>query len=294
LTAVALLVLFWCWETFRPHHGSADRWRHAGRNLAFAVVNTVVLAVAFGSATVFVAEWAEGRRFGLLHSFDLGGPVRLLFGLVLLDGWMYVWHWANHAVPILWRFHRVHHSDAHMDVTTATRFHLGEHVGAASLRLVLIPLLGIELWTLVLYDTLVLAVTQLHHADISLGRWDRWLRWLIVTPDIHKVHHSDERDETDSNYSTVLSVWDRLAGTLRLRADPRTIRYGLPEFADPSWQSWWRMWKMPFVGRAPEDRMVATASDADLPPIHQEPALLVGMAPHGRENRGASATYRAE
>jgi sterol desaturase/sphingolipid hydroxylase (fatty acid hydroxylase superfamily) len=245
---VLLLALFWCWETWRPFFGRRqERLRHAGRNLALALFNTVVLGLAFGSVTAAVAGWTERYGYGLLNVLDFSEPVRFVLALVLLDGWMYVWHRANHAVPLLWRFHRMHHSDPHMDVTTATRFHLGEHVGASVLRLGLIPLLGFNVWELVVYETLVIAVTQFHHADISIGRWDRWLRPLIVTPDMHKVHHSDLRPETESNYSTVLSVWDRLAGTFRLRPDPKTIVFGLEEFAAPSWQSWWGMWKTPFA-----------------------------------------------
>jgi sterol desaturase/sphingolipid hydroxylase (fatty acid hydroxylase superfamily) len=141
----------------------------------------------------------------------------------------------------------MHHSDRQMDVTTATRFHLGEHVGAAILRLGLIPLLGFSIWSLVVYDTLVLAITQFHHADISIGRWDRWLRWLIVTPYMHKMHHSDWQPETDSNYSTLFSWWDRLGRSFSMRADPKTIRFGLEAYTDPSWQSWWGMLKTPFV-----------------------------------------------
>ena len=184
------------------------------------------------------------------------GPARLVVALVLLDGWMYLWHRANHAIPILWRFHRMHHSDTRMDVTTATRFHLGEHVGASVLRLGMIPLLGFELWNLVAYDALVIAVTQFHHADISIGRADRWLRLFIVTPFMHKVHHSDWRPETDSNYSTILSVWDRLAGSFKHRSDPRTLVFGLPEFGELAWQTWWGMLKTPFaanVSRLPTE-----------------------------------------
>jgi sterol desaturase/sphingolipid hydroxylase (fatty acid hydroxylase superfamily) len=157
--------------------------------------------------------------------------------LVLLDCWMYFWHWANHVIPFLWRFHRTHHSDWHMNVTTATRFHLGEHVISTALKLGLIPLLGLEVWHLLVYDTLVIAVTQFHHADISMGRWDHWLRLVVVTPDMHKVHHSDRYRETNSNYSTVLSIWDRLFGSFRKRDDPATIVFGLKELADPDWQS---------------------------------------------------------
>ena len=250
---VALLTLLWCWETWRPFFGQREgRLTHAARNLGIALFNTVVLGLVFGSITVAVAEWAAQAAFGLLHLADLTAPLRFAFALLLLDGWMYVWHRANHALPVLWRFHRMHHSDTHMDVTTATRFHLGEHLGGAVLRLGVIALLGIEVWQLLVYDTLVIAITQFHHADISLGRWDRRLRWFIVTPYMHKVHHSDWRPETDSNYSTVLSIWDRLAGTFRMRAHPRTITFGLAEFAAPKWQTWWGMWKTPLVGSRPD------------------------------------------
>jgi sterol desaturase/sphingolipid hydroxylase (fatty acid hydroxylase superfamily) len=245
---VVLLALFWCWETWRPFFGQrSDRVRHAVRNLAIALFNLAILGLAFGFVTVTVAHWTEENDFGLLNRLDVAGPIRFGLALLLLDAWMYVWHRANHTIPLLWRFHRMHHSDRHMDVTTATRFHLGEHVGASVLRLGLILLIGLEIWDLVVYDTLVIAITQFHHADISIGRWDRWLRLVIVTPDMHKVHHSDWRAETDSNYSTVLSVWDRLAATFRHRQDPKTLVFGLNEFSEPSWQSWWGMMKTPFV-----------------------------------------------
>lgn len=244
---VVLLALFWCWETWRPFFGQPEgRVRHAGHNLAIALFNTVILGLVFGFVTAAVAGWTGHNEYGLLSALRLDGPIRFALALVLLDGWMYVWHRANHMIPLLWRFHRMHHSDRHMDVTTATRFHLGEHLGAAVLRLGLIPLLGFEVWNLVVYDTLVIAVTQFHHADISIRRWDRWLRWLIVTPYMHKVHHSDWRPETDSNYSTVLSVWDRLFGSFRMRLDPKTLVFGLNEFTDPGWQTWWGMMKTPF------------------------------------------------
>jgi sterol desaturase/sphingolipid hydroxylase (fatty acid hydroxylase superfamily) len=245
---VLLLALFWSWETWRPFFGQRERRvKHAGHNLAIALFNTAVLGLVFGSVTATVAGWTEENNYGLLSAPGLAGPFRFVLALVLLDGWMYVWHRANHTIPFLWRFHRMHHSDRHMDVTTATRFHLGEHIGAAVLRLGLIPLVGFEVWNLVVYDTLVIAITQFHHADISIGRWDRWLRWIIVTPSMHKVHHSDWRPETDSNYSTVLSIWDRLFGSFRMRSDPKTLVFGLGEFTDPGWQSWWGMMKTPFL-----------------------------------------------
>jgi sterol desaturase/sphingolipid hydroxylase (fatty acid hydroxylase superfamily) len=215
-----------------------------------------------------LAGWAERNQYGLLNNFGFAWRLRFVLALVLLDGWMYVWHRANHAIPLLWRFHRMHHSDRQMDVTTATRFHLGEHVGSSVLRLGLIPLLGFEVWNLVVYDILVIAITQFHHADISIGRCDRLLRLLIVTPNMHKVHHSDWRPETDSNYSTVLSVWDRIFRSFRMRSDPKMQLFGLSDFNDARWQTWWGMMKTPFVNPNPtpiqqpyEQQVLARARD---------------------------------
>ncbi len=248
---VVLLLLFWCWETWRPYLGSSEgRWRHAYRNLTIALVNTAVLGALFVSVTVAVAHWTQRHGYGLLHVLPMPTTLKFVLGLVLQDLWMYVWHRANHAIPFLWRFHRMHHSDRRVDVTTATRFHLGEHVGASILRLGLIPLVGLDVWQLLAYDTLVLAVTQFHHADISIGRLDAILRWLIVTPYMHKVHHSDWIAETNSNYATVLSIWDRVFGSFRMRADPRTLVFGLREFTAPEWQCIWGMLRTPFVRKA--------------------------------------------
>ncbi len=273
-----ILLLFWCWETWRPFFGQRpSRVRHAVRNLAIAVFNTIILGAVFVSVAVIVAEWTDQNDYGLLHFIGLAWPVRFVLALLLLDGWMYFWHRANHAVPLLWRFHRMHHSDRHMDVTTATRFHLGEHVGASVQRLGLIPLLGFEVWNLIIYDTLVIAVTQFHHADISLGRWDRWLRLFIVTPDMHKVHHSDLRDETDSNYSTVLSVWDRLLGSFRMRSDPKTLVFGLKEYTAPAWQGLWGMFKTPFVTPTSESMDSSTEKPEPAPEESEDSAHVIRM-----------------
>ena len=244
---VVLLVGFWTWETARPFFvWRENRLRHAGHNLALALINTLILSLLFGTATVLVADWTTSQQAGLLNQFGLTGPVKFILSLLVLDAWLYVWHRANHTIPLLWRFHRMHHSDNRMDVTTATRFHLGEHLGANVLRLGLIPALGIAIWPIVIYEMLVLASTQFHHANISVGRWDPWLRLVIVTPDMHKVHHSRWRPETDSNYSSVLSIWDRLARSFRMRDDPKTLELGLEGFDEARWHTFWGMLKTPF------------------------------------------------
>ncbi len=144
------------------------------------------------------------------------------------------------------------------------------------MRLGLIPILGFELWNLLVYDMLVIAGTQFHHADISLGGWDRWIRLILVTPDIHKVHHSDMRKETDSNYSTVLSVWDRLARSFRMRDDPESIGFGLKEFTDPGWQSLGGMLKTPFTN--PPTNLPRHDPEA---PVHAEACLARGRSDEG-------------
>jgi len=251
LLPILMLVGLWSWETLRPlFHWPQQRGRHALRNLSLALFNAIVTGALFGTAIVFAANWTVENRFGLLQLSDQYATVRFIAGLILLDGWMYFWHRLNHQIPLLWRFHRMHHSDLKMDVTTATRFHVGEHMISAGLRLMLIPLLGLSVWQIVIYEMTVVAMTHFHHANISIGRTDRVFRWLIVTPDMHKVHHSRWQPETDSNYSVVLSIWDRMARTFRKSSDVNAIAFGLDQFADERWQTIGGMMKTPLAENA--------------------------------------------
>jgi len=243
---LGLFVLFGCWQAWFPFFPLRDLPRHALRNVTVALLNTVVLGLAFGSATVLTAEWTVRHQVGLLNFLNISEAARLVLALLLLDLWTYGWHRLNHAVPLLWRFHRMHHADDRMDVTTATRFHLGELGASSLLRLGLVPLFGLTVEQLILYDILLLAVTLFHHANLSIGRCDRWLGWLIVTPLLHKVHHSRWRPQTDSNFASVLSLWDRVFGTLRERDDPMAIRFGLDDFDGAKWQTVGGMLITPF------------------------------------------------
>jgi sterol desaturase/sphingolipid hydroxylase (fatty acid hydroxylase superfamily) len=245
---IGLFLLFWSVETWLPFfQPGPGRLRHAGRNLFMSLLNSAIMALAFGAANVLIAEWTRVSEFGLLNVFELNWPVQLLVAVLALDVWMYVWHRLNHVLPILWRFHRVHHSDPAMDVTTAGRFHFGEHAIAATLRLALLPLLGLSLWQIIVYEALVMAVIFFHHANITLGRWDRFIRLVLVTPDVHKIHHSRLTLETDSNFSTVFSFWDRLAGTFRMRDDLHEVEFGLEGYDGFEWQSLAGMLRTPFA-----------------------------------------------
>ena len=249
--AIAVLAFLWCLETwlplYRERHG--NRLKHAGRNIVIALFNTTVILMLYGIMAV-VAPWNYNQKLGLLNLLDLPPTIETGIALLLFDGWMYLWHRANHKIPFLWRFHRMHHSDREMDVTSATRFHTGELIFSSILRLGVIPLLGLELWQLVLYEVMLLPVIQFHHSNVNLPeRWDRLLRAIIVSPNMHRVHHSRIQHETDSNYSSVFSFWDRLACTFRRREDVGAIEFGLLEFDDLKWQTILGMLRTPFRSR---------------------------------------------
>ena len=251
--ALAGLVVLLIVESLHPFfdlfRARSERGKHFARNLALGLVNSLLVAVVFAGLWVAAAAWAEARGFGLLNVLaesGLPGWAHALGAVLLLDAWTYAWHRMNHRVPFLWRFHRVHHADAQMDVTTASRFHVGEIALSSALRVPLIVLLGVWAWELVLYETLMFAVVQFHHANVALPpRLDRALRLVIVTPAMHKVHHSRWQPETDSNYSAFLSVWDRLFQSFRLRARLEEIDLGLDDFDGPEDRTFAGLMRMP-------------------------------------------------
>jgi sterol desaturase/sphingolipid hydroxylase (fatty acid hydroxylase superfamily) len=227
--------------------GRHYRMRHVARNLTLGALNTFAAAMLAAPLIANVAGWTEWSRFGLLNLLSLPPAMATVTAILLFDGWLYLLHRANHKIPFLWRFHRVHHSDPELDATTAIRFHTGEVLISAALRLALIPLLGITLWQLLLYESLMAPVILFHHSNVQFPeKVDRWMRGLIVTPAIHRVHHSRMRFETDSNYSIVFSFWDRIAGTLRLRKNGRPVDFGLDQYDSEEWQRVSRLLTTPF------------------------------------------------
>lgn len=251
-TAAASLAVLLILETFFPFfHDRPDRFRHIARNAAWGIGNFALVALIFSTATLGALRWTEDHSFGLLNWLGLSGLPAAAAAFVLFDLWMFGWHYANHRIPFFWRFHRMHHTDPAMDCTTAVRFHLGEIAWSGVARLAVLPLLGMRASHLLLYEACVHPVIQFHHSNVALPeRWDRFLRAVIVTPNMHRVHHSLERAETNSNYSTIFSFWDRLVQTFR-RRDTRTVRFGIPEFPEERWQTLPGMLKTPFVEVTP-------------------------------------------
>jgi sterol desaturase/sphingolipid hydroxylase (fatty acid hydroxylase superfamily) len=250
LLALFVLVGLLAWETIHPFFlfpKGRERLRHGACNVFLGVVNGFMTTLVFVGLWWAAAAWAARNGFGLLHFLSLPTVVEWVLAILMLDAWLYFWHRLNHRIPFLWRFHRVHHSDPHMDVTTANRFHIGEIFMSATLRVPVILISGVTIGQIALYELLMFAVVQFHHANIGITeRWDRVLRAIIVTPFMHKVHHSRWHKETDSNYASFLSIWDRLFGSFRNNPDPASIRIGLNDFDRPEQQSVSGMFTTPF------------------------------------------------
>ena len=245
--AIALMFL-WCLEAIIPFLPNRQRhFRHAARNITVGLFNSVILAVSFGPILLLTTNWTEANNFGLLHLVEFPFWASSVLAILFQDAWMYAWHRANHRVPLLWRFHKVHHSDPEMDVSSAVRFHTGEIMISAVLRLGIIAALGLSLWPILLYDLVIIPVIFLHHSNIQFPeRFDKPYRALFASPAMHRIHHSPERIETDSNYGTIFSFWDRLARSFRLRKSANVGKYGLDEFAGNETESLSILAIMPF------------------------------------------------
>lgn len=250
VAAVALGVM-WLLEGLIPmFEGRRERGRHDVSNVALGVVNAVVAAFLFAGATLVATEWARANSFGVLHWLGVGGLWGFVLGFVLFDLWQYFWHRLNHHIPLLWRFHAVHHADRELGASSGLRFHTGEIVLSSIARLAVLPLLGMTVAQVLVYEAVLLPVILFHHGNVRVPAGaDRWLRWLIVTPWMHWVHHSDYRPETDSNFSSVFSFWDRIFGSFRLVRDPKKLTLGLEDMERRDWATLPGMVAMPFRKR---------------------------------------------
>ncbi len=238
---ISVLVLIFTLEGFIPHlKGRRLRFRHGLPHVLIAVLNGLLTRLFLAGITMQVTGWAQAHSLGLVRMAGLPGAARMIVVFLLFDIWMYYWHMANHRFSFFWRFHRAHHSDIEMDTTTALRFHPGELLLSSFIRLPVLILIGMSFSELVLFEVMLDVSTLFHHSNLALPETgDRLLRVLIATPNMHRVHHSVERDETNSNYTSLLSLWDRLAGTFKMRKDTRTITLGLPSYREEKYQRFW-------------------------------------------------------
>ena len=250
----SVFVVMCLWEIVSPRRplsvSKLQRWTH---NIGLLFFNSLVLRVLFPAAAVGIAYTAAESGWGLFNRVDLPYWLEVLVAVLLLDLAIYLQHMLMHRVPLLWRLHRVHHADLDIDMTTGSRFHTLEIIVSMLIKWVVIFLLGPALLAVLIFETLLNGMAVFNHANVRLpATIDRLLRLLLITPDVHRVHHSILRHETNSNYGFNLSIWDRAFGTYIDQPEKghSAMTIGIPEFRDPEQVDRLPgMLTLPFVGK---------------------------------------------
>jgi sterol desaturase/sphingolipid hydroxylase (fatty acid hydroxylase superfamily) len=248
-TLIALFViLFFLESKFQLRKRVQGRWKRIFINFIVSLPAFALLRVLLIPAMVWLAVQNQSWQFGLNYLFEAPASFKAVVGFLLLDYSNYTWHILLHKLPILWRFHLVHHTDLDLDVSTAFRFHFGEMIGSIFFRGAAIILIGVTPVLVLVYEIVFEAATQFHHSNTKLPfRLEKLLNFLIVTPRMHGIHHSMIKSETDSNYSVIFSVWDRIHKTVRLNIHQNEIVTGVPSYVDEKELTIGALLKMPFV-----------------------------------------------
>jgi len=249
-----ILFIMALWEILAPRRrlrsSKTVRWVN---NLGLVFFNSFILRVLFPAAAVGVAVAARQQGWGLFNIYELSAPIAIIASVVIMDFVIYVQHVMVHAIPVLWRLHRVHHADPDYDVTTGARFHPLEIILSMLIKFATILLLGPPVVAVVMFEIILNATAMFNHGNVGLPpAIDRIMRWVVVTPDMHRVHHSIEDDEANSNFGFSLPWWDRLFGTYRdqPRAGHEGMTIGIHKFHDAKDVSWITgMLILPFRGR---------------------------------------------
>jgi sterol desaturase/sphingolipid hydroxylase (fatty acid hydroxylase superfamily) len=246
------------WEVLAPRRDQklarGTRWPS---NIGIVVLDTVLVRLVFPTTALGLALVTEGRGWGLFHTLDLPAWASVPLAVAALDFAIYLQHVLFHAVPALWRLHRTHHADLDIDVTTGARFHPIEILLSMGIKLGVVAVLGTPAVAVLAFEVLLNATSMFNHSNVRIPIWlDRVLRRIVVTPDMHRVHHSIVARETNSNFGFNLPWWDRLFGTYRDQpaAGHETMTIGIEQFRDPAEQRLDRMLTQPFRD---EDRTYA-------------------------------------
>jgi sterol desaturase/sphingolipid hydroxylase (fatty acid hydroxylase superfamily) len=256
--AIAVFAAMALWEVLAPRRslavGRARRWPG---NLGIVVLDTVLVRILIPVAAVGTAAYAAQRGWGLLNIVPWPFWLEFAVGFVALDLAIYAQHVAFHKVPWLWRLHRMHHADLDIDVSTGFRFHPIEIVLSMLIKIAIVVLVGVPAAAVVAFEVALNATSLFNHTNATMPAWlDRIARLIVVTPDMHRVHHSIQRYETDSNYGFNLPWWDWLFGTYRPQPEAGHARMtvGLPVFRDPDELRLDRLITQPFRDDAGETR----------------------------------------
>lgn len=251
---LAVLFAMGLWEVLAPRRKqSLSRVKRWPGNLGIAALNTLIMRVIFPIAAIGIALLGETRGWGLLNNLLLPAWSRILIAVLVLDLVIYLQHVLFHAVPWLWRLHRMHHADFDFDVTTGVRFHPIEMVLSMIIKLAVVAALGAPALAVLIFEVLLNATSLFNHGNVRIPLpFDKILRWLIVTPDMHRVHHSWYPNETNSNFGFNLPWWDQLLGTYKdqPRDGHEEMTIGINLFREPVWERLDRMLIQPFNGPA--------------------------------------------
>jgi len=228
-------VFFLCFELIRPYRQpTVSKMKRLMTNIPLTILNSAVLSLVFASATINTSLYVSGNSLGLLNRISLPLWPKVLLAVFFMDFMLYVWHLLNHEIPFFWRFHRVHHSDLNMDVSTATRFHIGELAMSAVIKICLIYFIGANLISVIIFESLLVLTAQFQHSSLNVPESVEKVFWIFfVPPSMHRIHHSVKIHERDTNYGTILSVWDRLLGTLLKDIPQETIIIGVGPYREP-------------------------------------------------------------
>ena len=245
---IALIALFFSLEQIMksPFHFK-KRIHHLFQNSLFQIV-LIVLNVYFVTFQVFSIEWLNENHIGLLYLIELPFGVKLCLSIILYDFTAYWIHRATHAIPLLWRFHRVHHSDTTMDSSTVFRFHPLELILVFGIgNIITAALFGTDVLSMALYYFILYVFFFLEHANLNYPKWiNSTLGLVFVMPDHHRVHHQQNQFYTDSNYADIFIVWDRIFGTFKMMPTEE-MKYGLVEFDKEKKQTFLYLIKSPFI-----------------------------------------------
>jgi sterol desaturase/sphingolipid hydroxylase (fatty acid hydroxylase superfamily) len=243
------LVLFLVLELLSPYRlSSVSKWKRWVNNLALTLFNSILLQLIFSSAIVTTAVYVQTHKQGILSMLEAPPWLKILITIAFMDFMLYVWHLLNHEVPLLWRFHRVHHSDLNMDVSTATRFHVGELAISAIIKICIVFFLGASYAGVLIFESAVVLCTQFHHSSLKVPKWFETAWWIFfVPPSMHRIHHSVIIKERNTNYGAIFSIWDRILGTLLNNVDQKRIRIGVGAYTMPDKLSLHQLLIMPFT-----------------------------------------------
>lgn len=256
LTAI-FIVLFLLESKFQLRDRVQNRWKRVVINFIVSIPAFLLLRLLLIPAMVWLAIENQSWQIGLTYLIDAAPTVKMLIAFFLLDYSNYLWHVLLHRLPVLWRFHLVHHTDLDLDITTAFRFHFGEVIGSVIFRGAAVVITGASPLMVLIYEIVFEAATQFHHSNTKIPfRLEKALNFFIVTPRMHGIHHSVFKRETDSNYSIIFSLWDRIHRTVRLNIHQHEVVTGVPSYADERELTIGRLLKLPFTKIRPWPKLM--------------------------------------